>query len=126
MNLATWLDRAALRWPDAPALLQGDQVLATYSQWRRRVWALAKYLQTVRAISTGDRVAIFLPNTPDYLTILYACWQIGAAVVPVNFKLHPRELAWIVGDAQASLLASRHRGRWGGSWAPGWPTGIRT
>lgn len=104
MNLANWLDRAALRWPDAPALLQGDKVLATYGQWRQRVCALAKYLQAERAIRAGDRVAIFLQNTPDYLTILYACWQLGAAVVPINFKLHPRELAWIVGDAQAGLL----------------------
>lgn len=104
MNLALWLERAARRWPDAPALLRGETVLATYDQWQQQVGALAGHLRDDAGLKPGDRAAIFLPNAPEYLTILYACWQIGAAVVPVNFKLHPRELAWIVGDAKASIL----------------------
>lgn len=103
MNLASWLDRAARRWPDAPALLRGLSVHATYAQWYQRVNSLATYLRD-HGVKPGDRVALFLPNEPDYLTILYACWRIGAAVVPVNFKLHPRELVWILANAEACAL----------------------
>lgn len=111
MNLALWLARAAQRWPDAPALLRGSTLIASYGEWQRQVFSLAHHLRDKTGLKAGDRAAIFLPNDPHYLTILYACWQIGAAVVPVNFKLHPRELAWIVGDAGASVIFSDHQHR---------------
>jgi hypothetical protein len=57
-----------------------------------------------RGVAPGDRVALFLPNHPDYLVWLYAIWWAGAVAVPINAKLHPREAAWIVGNADARLL----------------------
>lgn len=104
MNLAVWLNRAAQRWPGAPALMRGETLVATYAQWQAQVNALSVHLSGKYGLNRWDRVAVFLPNTTDYLTLLYACWQIGAAVVPINVKLHPREVAWIAEDAQASLL----------------------
>lgn len=104
MNLALWLTRASRRWPEAPALQRGTDLLATYGEWYEQVRTLSGYLRGTIGLGREDRVAVFLPNTPEYLTVLYACWQIGAAVVPVNSKLHPKELAWIIGDADASLL----------------------
>lgn len=43
-------------------------------------------------------------NTPDYLVVLYGIWWAGAAAVPINAKLHPREIAWIVENAGARLV----------------------
>ena len=42
-----------------------------------------------------------LPNRLDYLELMYAAWFAGAAVVPINSKLHAREAAWIIENAQA-------------------------
>lgn len=106
MNFALWLQRAALRWPNSPALLEGDSLVATYADWYRQVKSLAYHLRENLGLNSGDRVGIFLPNQPEYLTLLYACWYAGAAVVPVNFKLHPKELVWILGDADTALLVT--------------------
>jgi long-chain acyl-CoA synthetase len=44
-----------------------------------------------------------MANRPDYLVALYGIWLAGAAAVPINAKLHPREAAFILGDAGARL-----------------------
>ena len=53
----------------------------------------------------GDRVALFLSNTPAYLECLYGIWWAGAVAVPINHKLHPREAAFILEDAGARIVA---------------------
>jgi len=52
-------------------------------------------------LAPGDRVAIVARNDPAYLDALFACWWAGVVAVPVNAKLHPRELAWVLGDCGA-------------------------
>ncbi|WP_150121315.1 AMP-binding protein, partial [Sulfitobacter sp. HI0076] len=49
-------------------------------------------------------VALFMRNRPEYLEILHAVLWLGAIVVPINHKLHPREAAWIIGDAEALVV----------------------
>ncbi|MEI4487904.1 AMP-binding protein, partial [Frigidibacter sp. MR17.14] len=65
---------------------------------------LAKTLGRVHGIAPGDRVALFAPNSTDYLVALYGVLWLGAVVVPINAKLHPREAAWILEDAGARLV----------------------
>ncbi len=105
MNLAEWLRRAALRWPDAPALLAGTEVVANYRAFDRRAAAIGAALRD-RGVVPGDRVALFVTNRTDYLEALYGAWYAGAAVVPINAKLHPREAAWIIGNAEARVVFS--------------------
>src|SRR3546814_4729773 len=45
-----------------------------------------------------------MPNRVEYLIALYAAWWIGAAVAPINYKLHRKEAAWIIENAEASLV----------------------
>jgi acyl-CoA synthetase (AMP-forming)/AMP-acid ligase II len=104
MNLAEWLVRTARRLPSAPALLSGTNVVADYAEFGRRVASLASALQTRLSIAPGDRVAIVLSNCVEYLELLYAAWFAGAAVVPINFKLHAKEAAWIIEDAKAKVV----------------------
>jgi acyl-CoA synthetase (AMP-forming)/AMP-acid ligase II len=99
MNLAEWLVRTARRLPNAPALLSGNDVVSDYAGFSRRVASLASSLQTRLRINPGDRVAIVMSNCVEYLELLYAAWFVGAAVVPINFKLHPKEAAWIIENA---------------------------
>src|SRR5512139_3189540 len=104
MNLAEWLVRTARRSPNAPALLSGKNVMADYGEFARRVAILASGLQKRLGIGSGDRVAIVMPNSIKYLELLYATWFAGAAVVPINFKLHAKEAAWIIENAEAKAV----------------------
>ena len=106
MNVALWLKRAALLYPQAPALLKGERVVATYEEFYRRARGLAGALQTRYGIGEGERVAIFMANSTEYLEVMNAVWIAGAKVVPINAKLHPREAAWIIGNSGAKLIVS--------------------
>lgn len=102
MNIAVWLQRGAKLHSRRPALFSGRDCLADYATLGKRVAALAAGL-AVR-FRPGTRVALFLPNTPRYVELLFGCWHAGLVVVPVNHKLHPRELDWILQHCGAALL----------------------
>jgi acyl-CoA synthetase (AMP-forming)/AMP-acid ligase II len=104
MNLSEWLMRSATRSPLAPALLTGTHVVADYAGFAKRVMHLAGGLQNRFGIGPGDRVALFLANRVEYLELFYAIWFAGAVAVPINQKLHAKEAAWIVGDAEAKVV----------------------
>lgn len=106
MNIASWLEATAHARPDAPAVFLGTRQIATYAEFLDGVRARAAGMVALHGLKAGDRVAVFLKNTPEYLELFYAVWWFGGIVVPVNHKLHPREVAWIVDNAEASLLIS--------------------
>ncbi|MEO3387944.1 AMP-binding protein [Mesorhizobium sp. CAU 1741] len=106
MNIADWLDSSARLTPDAPALMRGVEVVADYAEFARRAAALGAGLAARYAIAPGDRVAIFMKNRTEYLETLYAVLWIGAAIVPINAKLHPKEAAVILEDSAASLVVA--------------------
>ena len=114
MSLAHVLLRHAQLTPDNGAIFNGTALHATYGQWATRSAALAQRLQAA-GLAPGDRVVLFMRNHPRYLEILWAAWWAGLVVVPVNAKLHTREVEWIIDNAQArgplSLQMSRP-GRW--------------
>ena len=104
MNLAEWLLRTARLGPGRPALLTGERVVADYRAFAGSAARIAGALRERFSITPGDRVALLMPNQPSYLELLYAVWFAGAAVVPINYKLHPREAAWIIENAGAKLV----------------------
>src|SRR5205814_4855773 len=104
MNLASWLDRAARADPGRAAIFHGARRWATYGELAARVARLARGLREHARLGAGDRVAIFMKNSPEYLEALYAAWWAGLAAVPVNAKLHRKELAFIVEDSGARLV----------------------
>ncbi len=112
MNIAHWLERAGTVWPKRPALAIGDTPLYDYGTLSARVCRLAGALRQRLELPRGARVALFMANAPEYVEILFACWHAGLAAVPVNAKLHERELAYILGNAGVSLCfcddAHRH------------------
>ena len=103
MNPAEWLSRTAARAPNAPALLRDHEILADYATFAARVAAIAGNLSRTYNIGPGDRVAIFMANCTQYLEAMYAVWFTGAAVIPINAKLHAKEAAWIIENADARL-----------------------
>ena len=103
MNTAHWLDRAAKRWPAAPALLLGAETVADYAAFNARAGGFARWLVEEAGVVPGDRVVLFMKNSPEYLIALFGIWKAGAAAVPVNAKLHPKEANWIIDHSGARL-----------------------
>ena len=100
MNLAHLLLRQACMVGDRPAIFFGATPWATYSQWAQRSAGLAARFRSL-GLQPGDRVLLFMRNHPRYLEVLWAAWWAGLVAVPVNAKLHPAEVAWIIDNAQA-------------------------
>ena len=95
MNVALWLARAAQRFGASTALGHGRDAWCSYRELAQRAAALAAWLHA-QGIAPGDRIALFAPNSPHYLVMLWGLWWSGAAAVPINAKLHVREVAWIL------------------------------
>ena len=103
MNLAQLLHSAARRLPRAGALALGTRTVATYGELSTRVARLAAALRERFGLAPGDRVALVMKNCPEYYEVLFACWHAGLGAVPVNAKLHPKEVAYIIGNSGAKL-----------------------
>ncbi|QID16391.1 long-chain fatty acid--CoA ligase [Nitrogeniibacter mangrovi] len=104
MNLASLLVRAARLYPQRPAVLVGSKCRHTYGELAARTGALAGFLRHRLDLARDDRVAIYMTNGPAYLETLYAVLWAGLVAVPINAKLHPRELEYILEDTGARAL----------------------
>ena len=103
MNLAQHLHAAGRNYPNRPALGYGTRLLYDYAALAERAARLACALREDLNLSPGDRVAIVSANMPEYLEAVYAIWHAGCACVPINAKLHPAELAYILAHSGARV-----------------------
>ena len=101
VNLFGTLDQAAARFGDRGAVYLGTRQLHTWAQLRDRALRLAGSI--CAAHDTGARIAIASENRPEIIELMYAIWASGCVVVPINFKLHPREMSQILDDAGVAL-----------------------
>jgi long-chain acyl-CoA synthetase len=101
MNPALLLDRAARLYPDRPALAIGTRVVASYAGFAERVARLAGGLS--RRLAPGERVGLVMKNCPEYAVAMLASWHAGLVAVPINAKLHPKELEYILGHSGCRL-----------------------
>ena len=101
MNLFAVLDQAAARFGDRGAVYRGTTQLHTWSVLRDRALRLATSLSDR---DTGARIAIASENRPEIIELMFGVWAAGCVVVPINFKLHPREMAQILEDAGAAVV----------------------
>eukprot|EP01037_Dinobryon_pediforme_P002796 gene2796-2838_t len=79
-------------------------MLWSYGTLAARTAALAAHLRTRCGVAPGDRVAIYAANAPEYLEALHAILWAGAVSVPVNYKLHAKELAYVLTDFGARVV----------------------
>jgi fatty-acyl-CoA synthase len=89
-----FLRRPAELWPDKTAIVDRDLRLS-YGQYRARVNQLSHALQRA-GVTAGDRVCILSPNSHFFLESFYATSQIGAILVPLNFRLVPADHEYIL------------------------------
>ncbi|MEV7415706.1 AMP-binding protein [Streptomyces sp. NPDC089919] len=94
--------RAAARTPDRTALVYFDGRL-DYAGTDALSDALAGHLAE-RGVRPGDRVAVMLQNTPQFVLALLGAWKAGAVAVPVNPMYKSAEVAHVLRDAGAAAL----------------------
>ncbi|WP_405879414.1 long-chain fatty acid--CoA ligase [Streptomyces sp. NBC_01136] len=106
MNLASNFVRSARAHADRAALRLGDDTVSyrTLDQDSARMAALLHD----RGVKPGDRVAIMLPNTPEFAIAYFGALRVGGIVVPMNPLLKSREVAYYLGDSGARLLFAWH------------------
>src|SRR3712207_2436119 len=97
-TLAPLLARRAAEHPERP-LVVGTARRLTYGQVEVQASALAAALSEL-GIGEGDRVAINLPNCPEWVVSLAACAKLGAVVVPVSPRLNFHELKYQLRHAE--------------------------
>ena len=102
MNAYAFLANSARRFPSQTALLHGAERIS-YAEFHERTLAIGGNL-LARGLTRGDRVAFCLANSPRILEIIYGCFAAGLIVVPINARLHPLEMAYIVANSGAKLF----------------------
>ena len=102
LNLFTMLDQTAARFPQRGALYHGERRLCTWLELRERALRIAT---AIRAQHTpGARIAIASENCPEIVELMFAVWAAECVLVPINYKLHPREMVQILDDAGVSQV----------------------
>ena len=101
------LQKALQSYPDKEAVVSGQQRF-TYREFADRVHRLAIFLQN-EGVGRGDCLAILHQNSHEYLEAYFAAAFIGAVLNPLNFRLSPQELAYIVTDSNATKLIAAPR-----------------
>ncbi len=80
-----------------------DKEQVSNIQLKTRVDTLAKYLEDI-GVKSGDRVALIVQNSEEFIISVYAITKIGAIVVPINIFLKHDEFKFILNDCGAKLL----------------------
>ena len=106
MNLFALLDQAAARFGDRGAVYRGEHQQLTWAQLRDRALRLAGSL---RGLGPGARVAVASENSPEIVELMFAVWAAECVYLPINYKLHPREMQQILDDAGAAVVFASPR-----------------
>jgi long-chain acyl-CoA synthetase len=102
-NFAQYLFDRARSQPRAPAVSFDGQT-HDFGTLARRTRSLAGALRSTLGLDAGDRVVLCMENRAEFLELLFACWTAGLCAVPVNAKLHPKEVSHIVRDCGARAM----------------------
>ena len=97
LTVSRLLDRSAQLWPDAVAVVAGD-VSLTYAALQAMSCRFARRLQS-EGVTADMRVAVILPNSPQFIVCFFAIARIGAVLVPLNPAYTDDELTGILADA---------------------------
>jgi fatty-acyl-CoA synthase len=96
--------RSRALYPGREAVVDGALRL-TYAEFFSRCDQWSSALQAL-GVTRGDRVAYIAPNTHAQLESFYAVPQIGAVLVPINYRLSPDEFAYIINHSGATVLCA--------------------
>jgi long-chain acyl-CoA synthetase len=104
MNIAHHIERGHLLFPDKIALFFEEKYF-TYRQLNQLAGQVANSLRGL-GIKRGDRIALFLPNIPEFVISYLGILKIGAVAVSVNVMLKSTELTYILNDCAAKAIVT--------------------
>jgi fatty-acyl-CoA synthase len=102
IGVGSWIERRARIAPERVALVWGDRSI-TYAQLAGRIRRLANGLLQL-GVAHGDRVGWLGPNHPAFLETFFASALVGAAAAPVNHRLEPDDIDFVLEDTGPSVL----------------------
>lgn len=105
LSFPGFLSRTALRLPDKTALVFRERRHG-YRSLFRAIGGVTRHLREVHGVRPGDRVAMLMDNSDLYAIWYLAILAMGAVAVPLNIKLTPSELVFMVQDSGSTLLLS--------------------
>lgn len=103
MHLSRLFQRTVNMYADRPALARGTGRASSYAELDVRVRRLATALRRDFGLASGDRVTLAMKNCTEYAEALLAIWTAGLCAVPVNSKLHPQEMRYVLEDSGSRL-----------------------
>jgi fatty-acyl-CoA synthase len=106
-TLGTFVDEAAGRWSAREALTYAGQRWS-FAALQTEVDRTARALLAL-GIQAGERVALWMPNRPEWLYTFFALAKIGAVVVPINTRFRTSDLAYVLGQSDATALITVDR-----------------
>ncbi len=103
VNIGEWISKRAQLYPERPFLREEDGREFNNRTFNRRVNRMAHALQQL-GLARGDRIAVLMTNSSEFLEIFFACAKTGVIMVPLNFRLAAPELIYIVQDSAPGTL----------------------
>ncbi len=107
MNIYNILNSASSRFASKPAIIFKEKTIA-FADLSRDVFRLAQGLKSL-SVRKGTRVAVYLPNCPEYAYSYLASFCLGATVIPLDFMLKSDELVSCLSHGEAEVLIALYR-----------------
>ncbi len=107
MNVVNVLDSCVKEYAQRPAIIFGQEQIS-FAQLRDKVFSLSQSLLKL-GVKPCDKVAIYLPNWPEYIFSYLAIWSIGACCVPLDFMLTEDEIVSCLVHSEAKILITKHK-----------------
>ncbi len=102
---ADWLAKWAVYTPTRMFIREHNRDISwTYADFNRRAESFADFLTEKYKIKKGDRIAVYSKNSSEHVLLFSACVKTGAILVPLNFRLTPREINTLIADAGPLLF----------------------
>jgi len=102
LNLAHTVEKVVEEYRDKTALIL-DDFRMSYREMLSAIHRTANILRA-KGVEKGDRVAVMLPNIPQFPIVYYAILHVGATVVPINVLLKGHEIEYYLDDSGAKVL----------------------
>lgn len=103
-NLCSILKKNAAHSPMSPAIIDSSNgSITAYQELWLRVNQVAYGLKSI-GVNHGDRVAVYLPNGPEFIICFFAIMKLGAVAVPLNILSKSYEIQYILENAAAKVL----------------------
>lgn len=104
MNLSEIIDKNARRIPFRSAVIS-ENIHLTWQEFNQQVNRMGNSLRKL-GVGKGDRVAMYLQNSPEYLVTYFAICKLGAVAVPFNIMYKSSEITYILNNCRAEVLVA--------------------